>query len=187
MIRNVLYFAGKGVEDTDDALKAAFVRAKELGIRTIVVASTQGETGVKASEVFKGYNVVVVTHCTGFKEVNTQELKEDNMKKIMANGAKILTTTHAFAGLGRAVKNKFGTVQAEDIVANTLRIFGEGMKVACEVACMAADAGYVKTDEDAIAIGGSGRGADTAIVVRPVNVHKFFDMKVKEIICKPLL
>jgi len=103
----------------------------------------------------------------------------------LAKGAKILTTTHAFAGLGRAVKNKFGTVQAEEIVADTLRIFGQGMKVACEIAVMAVDAGYVRTDEDVISIAGSGRGADTAIVVRPVNVHNFFDMKVKEIICKP--
>jgi len=59
------------------------------------------------------------------------------------------------------------------------------MKVACEIAMMAADGGHVSTTEDVISIGGSGKGADTAIVLRPVNAHKFFDLKVKEIVCKP--
>jgi hypothetical protein len=59
------------------------------------------------------------------------------------------------------------------------------MKVACEVAVMAADAGLVRTDEDVIAIAGTGRGADTALVLRPVNSQDFFDLKVKEILCKP--
>ncbi len=50
---------------------------------------------------------------------------------------------------------------------------------------MAADAGLVRTDEDIIAIAGTRSGADTAIVVRPVNSQDFFDLKVKEILCKP--
>ena len=52
---------------------------------------------------------------------------------------------------------------------------------------MAADAGLVRTDEDIIVIGGTGQGADTAVVLRPVNSEDFFDLKVKEILCKPLL
>jgi len=73
-------------------------------------------------------------------------------------------------------------------VANTLRIFGQGMKVACEIAGMATDAGLVRTDESVIAIagtGGAGRGADTAVVVQPANVHNFFEMRIREILCKP--
>ncbi len=58
-------------------------------------------------------------------------------------------------------------------------------KVAFEIAIMAADAGVVRTDEDVVSIGGTGRGADTAIVLAPVHTHNFFDIKVKEILCKP--
>jgi hypothetical protein len=70
-----------------------------------------------------------------------------------------------------------------------LRLMGQGFKVACEVAVMAADAGLVRTDEEIIAIAGVGRsgGADTALVVRAEPAHRFFDMKVKEILCKPRL
>jgi len=105
----------------------------------------------------------------------------------MKYGGKILTTTHAFGGAGRAVRKKFDTMQVDEIMANVLRIFGEGMKVACEISLMAADAGLIRTDEDSIAIAGSSRGCDTAIVVRPANVHALFDLKVKEILCKPRL
>ncbi|HDM45058.1 MAG TPA: hypothetical protein ENG07_00985 [Candidatus Bathyarchaeota archaeon] len=181
----IVYFTEAGPQNTDEVLSLALERAKERGIKSIVVASTYGDTGVKATEVFKGYNVVVVTHYTGFKAPNVQQLTEENRKKILENGGKILTATHAFGGIGRAVRNKFGTYEVDELVANVLRIFGQGMKVACEIVTMAADAGYVRTDEDVIAIAGSSRGADTAIVVRPVNVCNFFDMKVKEIICMP--
>ncbi len=61
------------------------------------------------------------------------------------------------------------------------------MKVVCEVSCEAADAGLVRTDEDIIVIAGSYQGADMAVVVRPVNSQDFFDVKVKEILCKPHL
>jgi len=59
------------------------------------------------------------------------------------------------------------------------------MKVGCEISCMAADAGLLETGEECIAIGGTGKGADTAIVIKPSNTHNFFDTRVLEIICKP--
>ena len=72
-----------------------------------------------------------------------------------------------------------------DVIANVLRTFGEGMKVACEITLMAADSGLVRTDEEVIAIAGTDLGADTAIVLKPVNTQNFFDLKIKEILCKP--
>jgi hypothetical protein len=50
---------------------------------------------------------------------------------------------------------------------------------------MAADAGLIRTDADVIAVGGTGTGADTAAVIRPANVARFFDLKVRGILCKP--
>jgi hypothetical protein len=52
---------------------------------------------------------------------------------------------------------------------------------------MAADAGLVRTDELAIAVAGTSRGADTALVLRPANAQTFFDMRIMEILCKPRL
>ena len=168
-------------------LNAAKKRADELEIRSVVVASTVGETGVKAAEMFSGYNVVVVTHSTGFGGQDVQELTPENRERILNAGGKILTTTPAFGGLGRAIRRKLNTYQYDEIVANTLRVFGQGTKVAIEIAMMAADAGLISVKEDVISIGGTGSGADTALVLQPANVQDFFDVKVREIICKPWL
>jgi hypothetical protein len=166
-------------------LRIAKKRAVELGIKTVVVASNTGNTGMRAIEVFKGIKVVVVTHSTGFKAPNFQELTEENRQKIIANGGLILTTTHLFRGVSGAMLNKFNMHEIGIIVANTLRLMGQGLKVAIEISVMAADAGLLRTDEDIIAIGGSGGGADYAIILKPVHSNDFFDLKVKEVLCKP--
>ena len=182
-----VYFEKAGRENTDETLRLAKERAEKLGIRNVVVASITGATGVKASEIFRGFNLVVVTSVAGFDEPNAQNFLPENRATIEKSGAKIVTATHAFGALGRAVRKKFNTIQVDEIIANVLRLFGEGMKVACEVACMAADAGLIRTDEDAVAIGGAKDGVDTAIIIRPSNTHTFFDTKIREIICKPRL
>jgi hypothetical protein len=181
----VIYFPKPGPENTEQVFRVVKARAGELGIKNIVVASTTGDTAVKAVKSFKGTRVVVVSHFTGFREPDTQEFNEENRQKVETNGGVVLTATHAFSGLSRAMRKKFNMYLFEEVVANTLRIFGEGMKVACEIAIMAADAGLVRTDEDIIAIAGTSRGADTAVVLKPVNSEDFFDLRVKEILCKP--
>ena len=179
------YFENPGRENTEEVLRIVRQRAKELGIKTIVVASTIGDTAVKATEVFSGFKIIAVSHLAGFRAPNSQEFTEENRKIVESRGGIVFTTTHLFSGLSAAMRKKFNTYVIGDIVANTLRIFGEGMKVVCEIAVMAADGGLVRTDEDIIAISGTGRGADTAVVLRLVNSGDFFDLKVKEILCKP--
>jgi len=182
-----VYFDEPGAQNTDETLRLARILAEKLGIRNISVASSSGATGVKASRVFDGYNLVVVTHVVGLREPNVNEFLPKNREVITNNGGNVVTATHAFGTLGRAVHKKLGAVQIDEIIANVLRIFGQGMKVACEVSCMAADAGLVNVGEESIVIGGSSRGADTAVVLIPSNTHTFFNTKVKEIICKPRL
>jgi hypothetical protein len=181
------YFEQLGRINTDLTLKLARERANQLDIKNIVVASYTGFTGVKASEIFKGHNLIVVSGVVGFREPNVHRLLPENRSAIEKNGGKILFSTHAFGTLGRAVNRRFNTIQVDEIIAHVLRLFGRGVKVACEVTCMATDAGLIFTDEDAIGIGGSGGGADAALVLKPTNTHTFFDMKIKEIICKPRL
>jgi len=182
---NIVYFSSPGPENTDDVLRIAKARAEESGIKNIVVASTTGATAVKATEIFRGARVIAVSHFTGSREPNTQEFSEENKRKVESKGGVVLTTTHVFSGLSRAMRKKFNMHLFEEVVSYTLRVFGQGVKVACEVAIMAADAGLVRTDEDVIAIGGTSGGADTALVLRPVNSPDFFDLRVKEILCKP--
>ncbi len=180
-----LYFEKPGPQNTEKTLKLALIRAKSLSIEDIIVASTKGETGIKAAEIFKGYSLIVVTHSTGFREPDIQELPLEKKDEIEKKGGKVLTCQHSFGGVNRAVRKKLGTYQLDEIIAHTLRIFGEGMKVAVEIALMAADAGLIRTDKESIAIAGTGKGADTALVVKPANAQAFFDLEIREILCKP--
>lgn len=180
-----LYFETPGPQNTEKTLELALKRAESLGIKDIIVASTKGETGIKAAELFKGYNLIVVTHSTGFREPDLQELPQKTKEEIERKGGKVLTCQHAFGGISRAVRKKLETYQLDEIIAYILRTFGEGMKVAVEITLMAADAGLIRTDREAITIGGTAKGADTALVVKPANAQAFFDLEIREILCKP--
>ena len=181
----ITYFEKAGPENTEATLRMAKQRAGELGIKKILIASTTGSAAVKAVDILKGLKVIFVSHSTGFKEPNVQRFTEENRKIVESKGGIILTATHTFAGLSRALRNKTNTAAIGDVVAETLRIFGHGTKVACEISMMAADAGLVRTDEDVISVGGTSRGCDTALVLVPVTAQNFFDLRIKEILCKP--
>jgi len=180
------YFAKPGKKNTDDVLTAAVKRARELSIGTVLVASCSGKTALAAAKAFGAdTRIVAVTHVTGFTKPNVQELDDKTRVQLEKQDITVLTCQHAFGGVGRGIRKKLGTYQVDEIMAFTLRMFGQGSKVAVEVALMAADAGLVRTDEDIISIGGTGEGADAALVIKPANTADVFDLKVREIICKP--
>jgi hypothetical protein len=181
----VTYFEHRGRGNSERVLQLVNRRAAELGITDVVVPSTGGSTGLTAVETLVGLQVVVVTHATGYTEPGRQEIPTGVIADLQARGAKVLTTTHAFGGVGRSVRKKFGTWGVEELMAQTLKRFGEGVKVAIEVSLMAADAGLVSPQREVIACGGTGHGLDTALVLRPTHTQTFFDLEVLEIICKP--
>jgi len=187
--RSVCYFTKPGPENTSKTIKLVEKRVKELGIRDIVVASTYGDTGLKIAEVFKelkDVNIVVVTICSGFTEEGWV-MTDERRKELDAKGIKVLKCPHALGdSVGSALTEKFGGKTFEEIVAQTLYRFSQGMKVCVEITLMAADAGMIRVDRDVIAMAGTDRGADTAVVLKPSYSRKFLELKIKEIIAKPL-
>jgi hypothetical protein len=180
------YFKKPGPSNTKNVLEAVSKRAEALSIGKVLIATCSGETAFEALKILKsGLQIIAVTHVTGFSKPNVQEMTNAVREELISKGVKVLTAQHAFGGVGRAVRNKLSTFQVDEIMAFTLRIFGHGTKVAIELALMAADAGLVRTDEDVISVGGSAKGVDSALVIRPSNTHNFFDLKVRQIICKP--
>jgi hypothetical protein len=180
------YFPKPGPANTGAVLEAVARRAKELSIDRVIVATCSGRTAFEARKSFDpSLKIIAVTHVAGFDEPNVQELSEEDRRALQAQGVEVLTCAHAFGGVGRGVRNKVGTYQVDEVMAYTLRIFGQGTKVAVEIALMAADAGLVRTGEDVISVGGTGKGADTALVLRPATSAHLFDLRVREVICKP--
>lgn len=178
-----MYWDKKGSDNTDNTVKLSLTKASELSIVHIVVASCSGYTASK----FIGcpYKVICVSHHVGFSKPGKDEMDDLTRDKLQMAGIRVLTTTHLFAGVDRGLRNKFGGVYPAEISAQTLRIFGQGLKVCVEIATMALDAGMIPYGTNIISVGGSGMGADTAAVIMPAHSNNFFDTKVKEIICKP--
>lgn len=173
----------KGPDNTTKTAEAALKRAAELDITNLVVASSTGKT----AEHFlnKGLVITAVTHHTGFKNPGENEMAKEMRDRLTQKGVQILTTTHLLAGVDRSLRLKFGGLYPAEIIASSLRILGQGVKVCVEVACMALDAGLIPYGDEIISVAGSGSGADTACVIVPAHSHNFFDTVVKEIICMP--
>ncbi|MFW9846818.1 MAG: pyruvate kinase alpha/beta domain-containing protein [Candidatus Thorarchaeota archaeon] len=163
----------------------SFVR-EHTAIKSIVVATTTGATGLAAASRFSKQDVIVVSHHTGFSAPNENEMDDENRDSILESGAKLLTTTHAFAGVGRGIRKDVGTWTPTEMMALAFRTFCQGTKVCAEIAMMAADAGLVRVDEDVICIAGTGFGADTAWLITPANTNRFTELKMKACLCKPL-
>ncbi|HOP60990.1 MAG TPA: pyruvate kinase alpha/beta domain-containing protein [Candidatus Saccharicenans sp.] len=180
-----LYFEEPGAANSEATLKRAAIRAEELKIKQVVLPSVTGETAKKALSLFPSSQLVVVTHSTGFLKPNDQEMPEAVRQELQAAGAKVLTAQHAFGGVNRAVRKKLGTYELDEIIAYTLRCFGQGLKVAVEISLMAADAGLIRSGEPCLSLGGTERGVDTAVLLSPVNSQNFFDLKIMEILAKP--
>ena len=179
-----MYFEKPGKVNTEQTLKLAAERGKALGIKEVVLASTSGETAYRALEIMPEFKLVSVTYHAGCRKAFHSEMPEDVRRDLTAKGVGVVMASHALSGVEKSIAGKFGGVPPVILIANTLKRFGQGTKVAVEVAIMAADAGML-SGEDIIAIGGSGHGADTALVLTPVHQNSFFDLKIREILCKP--
>ena len=171
---------------TTEVLETAQEFARDRCIDDIVVASTGGDTGIKTIRTFdpKKENVVVVGHSTGFSEPNHQELDEKTVQKIESAGGKVFVGPMIFHNLNSAIGDKEG-FSSSNLVADTLRLFGQGTKVALECVLMAADAGLVDTGKDVLSIAGTGSGADTVLLIHSANSKDFFDSRIKEVVAKP--
>jgi hypothetical protein len=188
--RDIAYFKKAGSQNTDDTIKLAVKRAGELNIKHIVVASSSGETGVKAAMAFKGtgVKVVVVGHHVGFSKPGVRELEEPFLKELRELGAVVVEQTHALSGVERSISRRLGGASRVESIAEALRtLISVGAKVCAEISIMAADGGHVPVDgkTEIIAIGGTWNGADTACVILPAHANNFFDMHVLEIVCIP--
>lgn len=179
-------FGRPGPTNTEQTLAVMQQGISLYDIKQVVVASTWGETGLAAAKMLQntGVNLVIVTHNAGFKEPGTLEMPSEVRKEIESLGAKVYTGTMPFRNIGAAMRDKRGASQ-EDIVANTLRLFGQGIKVCVEIALMASDAGLI-TPDDLLTVAGTARGADTVALISPQSSNKLFNLKIKDILAKPI-
>jgi hypothetical protein len=170
--KTITYFEEAGARNTYDVIKAVSERLKEGDINTIVVASTSGSTGKKFAKFFRSkVNVVIIS----YKTMNTSYKKE-----IISFGGKIAENTRLRFHAGRHPAKGFYAL-------------GQGFKVAIEVMLIATEKRLLKPYTYIISVGGTCKGADTAIVVRATTLKEIFcrdatrKLEIREIIALPLV
>jgi uncharacterized protein len=185
-VREIAYWASPGPSRTDGTIDLALKRASDLGIDRVVVASNTGETARRVrARAPAPTSVICVTHQVGFGRPGEDEMGAAVRRELRDAGVEVFTGTHFFAGVDRALRRSHSGLYPAEVVAQTLRLLGQGVKVAVEIAVMATDAGLVPPDREVLSLGGTGRGADTALVLRPAHGQDFFSTRVVEIVCMP--
>jgi hypothetical protein len=200
--RTTVYFHKPGKENTDETLMISMNAAKERGIDTVIVSSTTGDSALKALEILRGsgLTLVIVTHQTGYRAPGVQLMPRETRERLERGGAVVVTCTDVLTGgvdIGMSgqtppkeapIESRLPSIvpPVSTIIANTLRMFCQGVKVCVEIAMMAADAGAVPVDKPLIAVAGSHEGSDTAMVITPASSNRIRDLKIHEILAKPL-
>jgi uncharacterized protein len=187
MIRQVEYFEKPGKENTPRCLDIAGGLLNE-GFSHLVVATTGGETGLLFARKFhgKGVNVVAVTHNVGYAGPNRDECSAEARQELDRLGVKVFTGTILSRGIEASFMKKHQGVYLGYVVAQSLRLLGQGIKVCVEIVVEACDAGLIPESEDVIAVAGTGRGADTVAIVQAHPSDRFLDVRVCQILAKPL-
>ena len=170
--RKIDYFTNYGSQNTERTIEIVKRRVGD-NMKTVVVASTSGETGIRFSEALKGLaSVIVVSH----REMNPQYKQQ-----ISEFGGKAVDRTHLPLH-----------TEGMDDIRETFRAFGQGFKVAIEVILIAADKGLVNLHEDVIGVGGTGTGADTAVIARATRTEEIHHkdenkrLEIREVLAMPL-
>ncbi len=181
MEEKITYFETPSLENTEETLRLAAERAKARGIKKIVLASTTGETARLALERLgkTGIKLVVVPHQYGFGP-GRQRFPAELITELEQKGHRVHFGTMLFHTDGF-----YGTT-TPTVMAIVLRTLCQGMKVAVEIILIATDSGCIAAGEKVIAITGTGRGSDTAVVATAATSTKLHDLHITEIICKPL-
>ena len=194
--RSIMYFEASGFANTSSVIEAVRERMSVGDVEMVVVPVTTGKTA----------------------ELFAQELKDKGkIVSISEDEAMVACKRIAYQDqglLGRLVRKRLETAMQESdrrlrrealdmtflpfcgetytAVRETLYAFGQGMKVAVEVSVAAVEVGKVRPYSKIIAVGGTGEGTDTAIVVRASPQKEAFgrDLKkrlsIQEIIAMPI-
>ncbi len=186
--KNVRFYQESGKDNTLETFEAVAARVENLDLNYVIVATTTGETGAKAVEFFEDIeaDLIVVAHQYGFRSDGKIEL-EDEYRDIIEDSSytRLVVTPDILTRVPKIARGKYDGFTYLDMISDTLKLFSEGMKVCVECTIQAADSGNVSVNEEIAVMAGTGKGADTGVILESKHSHKLFDIDVKEIVCMP--
>jgi len=172
--RNVRYFEKPGEGNTEATIETVYTYLKENNeVAALVVASISGQTALKIKKelVEISIPIVCVTGSPSWQNYREYELPlvptatQTELEKagviIVDSVPSSLSDTIEF-GFARYGFRSPTWIFIETLVA----IGGYGLKTAVESVLMATDGGYIAPFKEVLAVAGTKKGADTAIVTR---------------------
>lgn len=181
MEKKIEYFDNTGKENTEKTFQLVKESLEAKHIKKLVLASTTGSSAKQAMEFFKDTDVqlIAVPHQYDFSN-KTNRFSRELAEEMRSRGHEVHFGTMLFH-----TDKLFGS-GIPTTVANFLRCFSEGFKVCYEIVLMASDAGLLATGEQVIAVAGTSSGSDTALIMQAGSSQSLKNLRVNEIICKPL-
>jgi len=162
----IFYFEAPGERNTNTTLKTVREWAQKCSIKRVYVPSKSGNTAQKAYNLFKNANIQLTIVGTD-QNIFSSEI----LAQLRGNGTRVCFYKDVPYTYPPDMKTAF-------------RRMGEGFKVAVELGIIAAylDDG---NSEDVICLGGTKKGVDTALIIKPSKSETFDQLEVREIIAKP--
>jgi hypothetical protein len=162
----IYYYSAPGEKNTNSTLKIVREWALKNKIKRVLVPSKSGVTAQKAFNLFKNSNIqmtVVGTDPNIFSSEILAQLKSSGTRVCFYKDIPYTYPTD---------------------MKTAYRRMGEGFKVAVELGIIAA---YLEegNEQEVICLGGTKKGVDTALVIKPAKSETFDQLEVREIIAKP--
>jgi hypothetical protein len=181
MENKITYFESARDDNTEETFRLVYERIKGTDISKIVLASTTGDVARYAMDYFKdkGIKLIVVPHQFDFM-VPTNKFPAELVSELKHAGHEVYFGTMPFH------TDKLYGSNIPTVIADFLRCFSQGVKVCFEIVLMASDGGLLSPGETVAAIAGTGKGSDTALIMQSASTRNLKNLKVNEILCKPI-
>lgn len=170
MKKTISYFSEYGEGNTSAVIDVVRERLAEGGIEALVVASTTGKTALAlAREVRPESDLPLICISDPPWAKYYPAITDENRQALEELGVEIVDYV-PYASHSHSVgpcKNMYGAPDLRVMIFDAFRLVGgQGLKVAMEVGMMATDGGKIKPGALILCVGGTGTGADCAIVMR---------------------
>ncbi len=162
----IYYFEAPGEGNTNTTLKTVRDWAQKNQIRRVFIPSKSGQTAQKAYNLFKNAGIELTIVGT-----DPNIFSSEILAQMRSSGTRVCFYKDIPYTYPQDMKTAY-------------RRMGEGFKVAVELGMIAAYLDEGNTS-DIISLGGTKKGVDTALVIRPAKSENFDQLEVREIIAKP--
>lgn len=192
LTEQIVYFedTAKAEENTRAVVALVGEYLKRGDARYVVLATNTGYVGAQFAPLAKAHPEVTfigVKMAPAVDKIYDITFSDEHLKVMQGAGMKLVCGTHALTGgVDRALRAKFQGYPPSAVMAETLYLFSQGMKVCVEIIAMAADAGLLPEGEQVVSCAGTGHGSDTVIAAASAASANLFELDIHRVLAMPL-